>query len=238
MTDDEVLDRMAAVGPWVHPIEFRGRVYRDPGAGPDRLFSGLVRETRAARFYDAFPDARRVLELGTLEAADTVRLASRPGVSVVSIEGRPENLRRAQFVLDLHGLNNVELVSAELESFDLATLGRFAAVLCSGILYHLVEPWKLVARLAGVTDRVYLWTHYWDGPHALTPEAGFLVKTVQEQFPEPRLRGLSSYARWFDRASLFRVLRENGFSAAVLDERGHGSVREVTLACSRHGGAV
>src|SRR5262249_11241889 len=39
---------------------------------------------------------------------------------------------------------------------------RFDACLASGVLYHMTSPVELIALLARTTDRVCLWTHYYD----------------------------------------------------------------------------
>ncbi len=94
------------------------------------------------------PRARRILELGSLEGAHTVQLAARPGVEeVVAIEGRAANIRKAELVTRLLEVRNVRYVEANLETTDLlAQFGRFDAIFCSGLLYHLPEPWKLIEQ--------------------------------------------------------------------------------------------
>ena len=79
----------------------------------------------------------------------------------------------------------VELLCVDLETFDLRVLGRFDAVLCSGVLYHLTKPWRLFAALAALTDRLFVWTHYWGGTDGLEVRDGLRVKPVREEFVEP-----------------------------------------------------
>lgn len=233
----EIQRRVDELGPWVHAFEFDGVRYFDSVERPVYLagtdHAGL-RSRRTQPFYDAFPQARRILELGALEAADTVPLASRPGTEIVAIEGRAENLRRAEFVVDLHGLTNVRLVLADVEAGDLGAFGRFDAVVCSGILYHVGRPWELLAAIAAITDNVFIWTHYWGDPDTTVEHGRYRVKEAREQFVEPRLRGLNAVSLWFDESSLFAALADCGFTEIeTIAEDGDGPVREITLAARK-----
>jgi SAM-dependent methyltransferase len=234
LSRQRIQQRVDELGPWVHAFEFNGVRYFDSKVRPADVFQkAIIRERRTEEFWQAFPRAVRVLELGALEGADTVDLASRPGVEWVAVEGRAENMRRLAFVLELNGLRNVSLVLADVETMDFAELGQFDAAVCSGILYHVRRPWDLLAALARVTPAVFLWTHYWGDAESAVPYGGYLVKEVPEEFPEPRLRGLAPVSRWLVRDSLFRAARDAGFTVEVLAEGGEGPAREITLLLRR-----
>lgn len=228
MTPDEIHRRATELGPWVNGFEYDGVVYpRDTDVAPPRV-------GRAQAFYEIFPGATRILELGALEAADTVRLAARPGVSVVAVEGRAENVARARFVVQLHGLTNVQLVQADVERFDLGSLGRFDVVLCAGLLYHLQRPWDLIRSIAEISDGLFLSTHYWGGPATTFDSRGYTVKLVHEDHPEPRTRALSETTLWFDRTSLLKALADAGFGTPeVLHEHATSTVCDIVLAAHR-----
>lgn len=232
----EIQRQALQLGPWVNAFEYKGMLFplRDSSRG------GTVPPPRGGHtgtFFQMFPDARRILELGSLEGADTVRLARRPHTSVVAVEGRAENVARARFVVDLQELSNVTLLHADVETFDLASLGRFDAVLCTGLLYHLQRPWDLLATLSMMTDKLLLWTHYWGGDDTTVDERGYVTKIVHEDHPEPRTRALSRTVRWLDRPSLFRTLLDAGFGQViVLNEQSTGPVCGLLAACRRSSG--
>lgn len=204
--------RVEELGPWVHGFYYRGRVWGGklllPGPEDHQPISG----SNVHEFFNAFPAARRILELGTLEGTDTFQLASRLASTVVTIEGREENWRKARFLTELYDFRNVFFLREDLETFDLSTLGRFDAVHCCGVLYHLHKPWRLIERLSGITDGFYLWTHYWASRDATETFDGYNYHDVCEKFSEPLLRGLSPTSRWFTKESLFSALSRNGFS--------------------------
>ncbi|GAA2848345.1 hypothetical protein GCM10010517_05620 [Streptosporangium fragile] len=239
MEPSEIERRAAELGPWVSSFEFGGAVY--PRANGTVVTHEIEPRTalhrqRVAEFFEAFPGAARILELGILEGADTVHLAARPGTEVVGIEGRAENLARARFVMELHGLTEVRLLLGDVETMDLGELGEFDAVMCAGLLYHLTRPWETLADLRKVTGRLYLQTHYWNRRAETHTVGGYTVKTVSETYSEPRLRGLAERVLWFDRASLLTALRDAGFDRIqVIRDEADGPVGTIVLTCSASG---
>ncbi|MER7266812.1 phytanoyl-CoA dioxygenase family protein [Micromonospora carbonacea] len=224
----EIQRRAKELEPWVNGFEFEGIRYAE-GSDHGYLLSQDPAD-RARAFYEAFPGATRILELGALEGADTLALARQPGTSILGLEGREENLRRAEFVMEVHGATNVELRIADVETLDFATLGRFDAVLCAGLLYHVREPWALLKDAARVSNGIYLSTHYWGSSDGLETLDGYSVKHVREEHPEPQARGLSVDVRWLDRASLFAALENAGFvEIEVLHERTSAEVCDIVV---------
>lgn len=230
----EIQRRALELEPWVNGFEYEGvRFTRGSELG---YLLGQAPQDRARAFYTAFPEARSILELGALEGADTLALARRPGTRVLALEGRPENLRRAEFVLEVNQVTNARMQVADVETLDLSTLGRFDAVLCAGLLYHVREPWKLLAAIGTVTGNLFLSTHYWGSSEGLDAVDGLAVKAVREEHPEPQARGLSVDVRWLDRASLMRALKAAGFARIeVLHERISADVCDIVAVCRKDG---
>src|SRR5450432_3632713 len=136
----DLTSEFAKFGPWVFRFQIDGHYYG--GA------TSAVGDARVEQFFRFAPNTANILELGALEGAHTFILADRPGVKrVLALEGREVNLRKARFVQELLRVENVEFVQTNLEKDDLAALGKFDAVFCSGYLYHLPEPWKLIEKL-------------------------------------------------------------------------------------------
>jgi SAM-dependent methyltransferase len=228
MDREEIQRRAKELEPWVNEFEYDGVRYAEGSGHGYRLSQDPADRARA--FYAAFPGATRVLELGALEGADTLSLARQPGSSVLGLEGREENLRRAELVMEVHGITNVELRIADVETLDFAALGRFDAVLCAGLMYHVREPWALLKAIAGLSAGIYLSTHYWGSSDGLETLDGYSVKHVREEHPEPQARGLSVDVRWLDRPSLFAALKNAGFTEVeVLHERASAEVCDIVV---------
>ena len=93
---------------------------------------------------------RRVLELGAGIGDHTGYFADR-GCDITAVEGRAENLAilAARFP-------DVATVRLDLDQPDLPDLGRFDIVYAYGVLYHLVDPERALARIAAWTGGMLL----------------------------------------------------------------------------------
>jgi SAM-dependent methyltransferase len=207
-------------GPWVTRFRIGGRTY---GGKAD-----LVDDGRIAQFAAAFPEARSVLELGSLEGAHSFSLAHRAN-RVVAVEGRRENIARAQFVQALLDVENVTFVEADLETTPLDRFGRFDAVFCVGLLYHLPKPWVLLDQLAGVAPNLFLQTHY--AEHAEATVDGMPGRTYREHGRADPLSGLSPESFWLTIPALTERLERSGYAVEVLEaDVSHRNGPIVTLA--------
>ena len=81
----------------------------------------------------------RIADLGANEGLYACEFALR-GAAVVAVEGRESNLAKARFAKDSLGLDNLELVKADVRSLSREAHGGFDVVLCWGLLYHLDTP--------------------------------------------------------------------------------------------------
>jgi hypothetical protein len=149
-----------------------------------------------------------ILELGSHEGSHSLQLAGRPGVRrVLGLEGQEDNLRRAQLLLDVYRPENLEFRRCNLEHFEPGQYGRFDAVFCAGLLYHLPEPWRLIEKIAGMCRFLYLDTHY------AASEKSFAGPYAGSWFEEKGggLSGLSSRSFWLCFKDLLMLLMANGF---------------------------
>ena len=225
-------------GPWVTKfvigdVEYGGKI-------------DAMRDPRVDQFFRAFPSAGRILELGSLEGGHTFSLASRPHVSrVLGIEGRRESVERARFVQQLLGVTNVGFEPANVESADLSAFGEFDAVFCSGLLYHLPEPWRLIENVAKVSPNLFLWTHYARGDvseaggRALkgaenTTVNGFEGWAYKERGLADPLSGMSPSSFWPTLDGLKEMLKKSGFGEieVIRDNPNNPDGPAVTLAAA------
>lgn len=203
---DPVAREFKSRGPWVTRFRIDGREY---GGKADLMDDGRIQQ-----FVDAFPDCATVLELGSLEGAHSFSLARRLQ-RVVAVEGRSENIARARFVQQLLGIENAEFVEADLETNPIERFGRFDAVFCVGLLYHLPRPWLLLDQLAAVTSNVFLQTHY--SEHAEATVDGMQGRPYREFGRDDPLSGLSSESFWLTISALTERLQRGGFDVELLE---------------------
>jgi SAM-dependent methyltransferase len=189
-----------ARGPWVTRFRIDGRTY---GGWADFTDDDRIRD-----FSERFEPCR-VLELGCLEAGQTVELARR-GYSVTAIEGRPENVRRARWICRMFEVD-ARVVAADLERMPLRDFGRFDVVFCSGVLYHLPRPWDLVEQLPAVAPSLFLSTHYAEAGEVSVH--GLAGRWYTEHGRGDPLSGLSERSFWPTKTALLDLLRATGYGA-------------------------
>lgn len=168
-------------------------------------------DVRIKQFFDCFPNIRSILDLGSLEGGQTFQLAKYPGIHILGIEGREDNIGRSKFVQSLLGIKNVKFIRANLENTDISTFGKFDAIFCSGLLYHLPEPWKLIERLCKISNKLFIWTHYATEDEANEIISGYNGMWYQEFGIQEPLSGLSPKSFWITLPSLKDTLRRYGF---------------------------
>jgi SAM-dependent methyltransferase len=209
MPDPDVAAAFEKHAPWITKYDVRGVSSGGSFDAPN--------DPRLDLFWRSFPEARRILELGSLEGGHTIGLARRPGVDfVLGLEGRTANLQRALLAQGLFEIRNIQFIQANLEAVTLAEFGAFDAIYCCGLLYHLPEPWRLVEQFADVAPALFLWTHCAAEDLADTFAHGYKGQRQSEGGRDEALSGLSPHSFWPTLASLCNMLTDSGFSEVRL----------------------
>ncbi len=204
--NERIARQFAELAPWVFQFRIGDADY---GGG-----ISAVGDVRLLEFLRFAAGAERILELGSLEGAHTMLLAREPGVrEVVAVEGREHNIRKAELVARLLQVRNAKFLQENLETAELAQLGLFDAVFCSGLLYHLPEPWKLIEQLPAIAPKLVLWTHYADDLSAETVQHGWRGRVQAEGGADEPLSGMSPTAFWLTLGSLIKLLSASGYES-------------------------
>ncbi|HUP45661.1 MAG TPA: class I SAM-dependent methyltransferase [Thermoanaerobaculia bacterium] len=93
----------------------------------------------------------RILDLGSLEGGLSFEMA-REGWDVIGIEGRAENLEKADLIRRYFALENLRFELRDVKTLSRQRDGRFDAVLCCGLLYHLDDPFDFLRTLREITS--------------------------------------------------------------------------------------
>lgn len=190
-------------------------------------------------------DGLDVLELGPLEAGHTTMLERR-GARVTAIEGNHDAFLRCLIVKNLLGLRARFVLGDFAKSFGEDR--RWDMVVSSGVLYHMSDPVSLLRRIADVTDRMFLWTHYFEpdvskwhpetamriGTKWVVDEtivdhsAGVEVRMVPMLYQEALgwsgfCGGPETFARWIHKEDILVLLTALGFSDVTVsfDDTSH-----------------
>jgi trans-aconitate methyltransferase len=224
---EELISEFAKLGPWIFQFQIDGENY-----GGRVSVEG---DARVDQFFRFAPQAETILELGSLEGAHTFLLAQRPGVRrVLALEGRELNLRKARFVQELLHVPNATFAQANLESSDLAPFGKFDAVFCSGLIYHLPEPWKLISQLPAIAPNLFIWTHYAPDADAEIVFGDLRGEIHAEGGAAEPLSGMSATATWLTLESLMASLTKSGYAnVQIIDnDPTHANGPAVTIGAS------
>lgn len=177
----------------------------------------------------------RVLELGPLEGGHSAMLHD-AGAEVLAVEGNTRAYLKCLIVKELLGLDRCRFLLGDFLEHLRTTDERADLVLASGVLYHAPDPVALLEAIAAVTDRVAIWTHYFDAEVVSADPARARLFQSSPQQVDWRGRTLQLHRRaylealnwggfcggpetsalWMERDGLMAVLDGLGFSRVAV----------------------
>ncbi len=182
--------------------------------------------------YGSF-NGKRVLELGPLEGGHTTMM-EHAGATVTAIEASQRGFLKCLVVKNALHLQSEFLYGDFRPYLEAASPLSFDFVLAVGVLYHMLEPLKLLHDIARVTNSFGLWTHYYD-PAICRDDLRFNATPVRqtvgdvsadayEQHYLSSMRskqfigGTEPTSRWMTRQGLIASIRALGFEVTLGDE--------------------
>jgi len=225
---DFPLEEFESLGPWISSFECGGRTI---GGDAD-----LINDWRIQLFKETFPDVRTVLELGSLEGSHSISMAQVPKIErIVSLELRDYSIEKASFMSRFFkNTEKIDFIQADLEEEELDKFGRFDCVLCIGVLYHMKDPRRLVEKIAGITDRCFIWTHFCEEEKADSTLGNYRGRWWEEGDWSDPLSGAKDRSFWMTKDSILDLLKGKGFEdVEVLREGPHRWGPVLTLRCGK-----
>lgn len=206
----------------------------EPFAGLEAGHLGIFSDARLTWALGELGDLNEatVLELGPLEGAHSYMLERAGAASVMAIEANPRAYLKCLVVKEILGLTRTHFLLGDFVEYLRNNPPRFSAVCASGVLYHMREPMELLALMSKITDRLFLWTHYYDAE--LVRRNRTLLRRFTEEF-EREYEGLPyrlfryqywgsfgtdrfcggsrPYAQWMRREDIMAALKQFGFNS-------------------------
>jgi hypothetical protein len=173
------------------------------------------------------------LELGPLEGAHSY-MAQMAGASrVTAVEANTNAFLKCLVVKELFDLDRCSFLCGDALEYLSAGSEQFDLCIACGILYHMVEPIRLLDLISQRSTRLILWTHFYDdvlrGNQAnkrLSRRLGSVEEHEYQGFryhahhhryaSDVRIGGFCGgtqpYSRWLPREDLLRALSHFGWS--------------------------
>ncbi len=139
----------------------------DLGNGKTTMDGKLLAETQECKsiirslnlvFEPSVRAVTRVADLGCLEGGYTVEIAKQ-GYQVTGFEARTSSFNNCEFVRQQVGLPNLSFIQEDVKNLE--KYGKFDAILCHGLLYHLDSPRSFLEMISAQCNKVLLLdTHY------------------------------------------------------------------------------
>jgi hypothetical protein len=187
------------------------------------------------------------LELGPLEGGHSYMLEQAGAARIVAVEANRDAYLKCLIVKELLELRKCSFLYGDAMGYLETTDSHFDACWCAGILYHLVEPVRLIELVAQRAARLYMWTHYYDPARTAAGEPwhaafakeetldcaydGFSCRMYRHDYGPARALGrfwggTRPYAYWLTLDDLLGALEHFGWTGVKMQlatEHPHGS---------------
>lgn len=174
---------------------------------------------------------KNCLELGPLEGGHSYMLQKKGAFKISAIEANSRAYLKCLCMKEILNSDKVEFKYGDFMAYFEDSDERYDILIASGVLYHMLDPLKLLKQISRVSDKIYIWTHYYDAEiinsnSALKSkfkeiekiERDGVVYQWSEQFYEGALAwsgfcgGSSPSSRWLTRKSILGYLNDCGYN--------------------------
>jgi Protein of unknown function (DUF1698) len=172
-----------------------------------------------------------ILELGPLEGGHSYMFQKKGASKITSIEANTRAFLKCLCIKEILGLNRVSFKLGDFMPFLRSDSEQYDMVFASGVLYHMEEPVELIKLISKVSDKVLLWTQYYDGniisqkeslADKFSPVDTFGYDGAFYEFSTQAYKealdwsgfcgGPKPVSKWLTRDSILRALKRYGFT--------------------------
>jgi hypothetical protein len=104
----------------------------------------------------------KILELGPLEGGHSYMFQERGASKIISIEANTRAFLKCLCIKEVLKLKKVEFKLGDFMVYLRSDTEKYDMVFASGVLYHMENPIELLKLISKVSDKVFIWTHYYD----------------------------------------------------------------------------
>jgi hypothetical protein len=172
-----------------------------------------------------------VLELGPLEGGHSYMAQTAGATSITAVEMNSKAFLKCLITKELLTLDRCSFICGDATVFMEETDRHFDLCIACGILYHMVEPIRLLELASRCADRIVIWTHFYDedaiarnpglpkrfGPALTMSHDGFSYTAHKHTYGlDTRIAGFcggtESYSHWLPRTDILRALEHFGWT--------------------------
>ncbi len=196
-------------------------------AGKSNLFEDR-RVSWSAEKIGGF-QGKTILELGPLEAGHTYMMEQLGAASILAVEANRRAYLKCLIVKEILGLNRARFLFGDCIEYLRNTSEKFDFCFASGVLYHMINPVELLALISKISDRVFIWTHYYDADVINNTPA------IAHKFPESKTAEWDGFQHTLYRYEYKNALDSAGFCGGS-NPYSHWMSREDILSCLKYFG--
>ena len=184
-------------------------------------------------------DGMRVLELGPLEGGHSYQLEQLGAAHVTAIDADPQSYLKCLIVKEALRLKRCSFLLGDALAFLRSDTGHYDLVFCSGLMYELPDPISLIKACCDISNRCFVWTHYYDAdcpaaPHDRTVR-DVTVEGFEARYHESGEDEQGRITAWMEREAMFDAFRQFGLDDITVldDQRDHQNGPAMSFTASR-----
>ncbi len=155
---------------------------------------------------------------------------------ITAIESNQRAFLKCLIIKEAFGLSKVQFLLGDFIEYFKNDPQKYDSIIASGVLYHMTNPVLLLKLISNISDKLFIWTHYFD-PTILRGNKQFSGETVDiegskfvgsKRYYAEALGwagfcgGSSEHAVWLGRDEILRLLQKLGYKIEVgFDHRDH-----------------
>lgn len=198
-------------------------------------------------------EGKTVLDLGPLEGAYSYMAQQAGARRVVGVEANTLAFLKCLVTKELLELNRCSFLCGDVLEYMRGSEERFDLCIASGILYHMVEPVRLLHLISKTANQLIMWTHVYSEQALENRGVASRLSPAEEQAYEGlqhrvlrysygrdnRFQGFwggtSAYSNWLPREDLMRALDYFGWTnvQVAFDEPYHPNGPALALVAER-----